>query len=58
MPGKSRRRHPSRSKKRKMRQGFPVTGVQQQATAQNDRPVSQAPESAYGLCGHAATDWP
>lgn len=46
MPGKSRRRHPSRSKKRKMRQGFPVTGVQQQATAQTDRPVSQAPSSS------------
>jgi len=46
MPGKSRRRHPSRSKKRKMRQGFPVTGVQQQATAQTDRPVSQTPSSS------------
>jgi len=43
MPSKSRRKHPSRSKKRKMRQGFPVTGAQQQATAQNHKPVSQAP---------------
>ena len=43
MPGKSRRKHLSRSKKRKMKQGFPVTAAQQQAVAQDYEPVSPAP---------------
>jgi len=43
MPGKSRRKHLSRSKKRKFRQDFSVTGAQRQAIAQNHKPVSQAP---------------
>ena len=43
MSGKSRRKHPSRSKKRKTGQGFPVTGAQQQVVAQNHEPVAQAP---------------
>lgn len=43
MPGKSRRKHPLRSKKRKTGQALPVTGAQQQAVAQNQEPVAQAP---------------
>ena len=45
MPGKSRHgrgKHSARSKKRKMRQGFSLASAQQQATAQNAKPVSQA----------------
>jgi len=38
-----------------MRQGFPVTGAQQQATAEDDKPVSQAPTpSARALTPRSA----
>ena len=45
MPSKSRggRKRSTRSKKRRMRQDFSLAGAQQQATAQNHKPVSQAP---------------
>ena len=42
MAGKSQRRHLSRSKKRKVTQGFPITTAQRQATAQGYEPVSPA----------------
>jgi len=46
MPGKSRHgrsKHSARSKKRRMRQDFSLTGAQQQATAQSYEPVSPVP---------------
>ena len=45
MPSKSRggRKRSARSKKRRMRQDFSLAGAQQQATAQNHKPVPQAP---------------
>ncbi len=46
MPHKSQRRrgkHSAQSKKRRTRQGFSLAGAEQQATAQNAKPVSQAP---------------
>jgi hypothetical protein len=43
MPHKSRRKHPSRSKKRRMRRDFSLTGIQRQATAPNYEPISQVP---------------
>ena len=46
MPHKSQRKrgkHSAQSKKRKSRLDSSVTVVQQQATAQNAKPVSQAP---------------
>jgi len=39
--GKSRRRHPSQSKKRKGKQGFSAVAAQGQAVAQTYKPVSQ-----------------
>ena len=45
MPSKSRggRKRSARSKKRRTRQDFSLAGAQQQATAENHKPVSQAP---------------
>ena len=46
MPSKShggRGKHSARSKKKKMKRDFPLAPVQQQATAQNHKLVSQAP---------------
>ena len=41
MPGKLRRRHPSRGKKKKRQQPSSVTAAQQQAVAQVYKPASQ-----------------
>jgi len=52
MPGKSRHgrsKHSARSKKRRMRQDFSLTGAQQQATAQSYEPVSSVPTPAKVL---------
>jgi len=46
MPGKSRHgrgKRSARGKKRRLRQDFSLAGAQQQATAQNQAPVSQEP---------------
>ena len=43
MPGKSHRKHPSRSKKKRTRQDFSLAGTQRQDIVQNQAPVSQVP---------------
>ncbi|MBA7699806.1 hypothetical protein ES703_108509 [subsurface metagenome] len=46
MPGKSRRRHPSRRKKGKERRGSSAVAAQQQAVAQTYKPAPQPKASA------------
>ena len=41
MPGKSRRRHPSRGKKKERQQGSSVMAAQRQVVAQTYKPASQ-----------------
>jgi len=50
MSGKAHRKHQSRSKKKKTRQGFSLAGTQQQDTVQHQAPVSQvlAPSAKVG----------
>ena len=56
MPGKSRRRHVSRSKKKKDRLGSSAMGVRQEAVAQTYQPV--APSGAAPPAARVTTPMP